>query len=33
MAGGQEAPVYEFSLDRHGPADHWARSIDRFVDR
>jgi hypothetical protein len=23
---------YEFSLERHIPADHWLRSIDRFVD-
>jgi transposase len=28
----QEALFYEFSLERHVPADHWVRSIDRFVD-
>jgi transposase len=28
----QEALFYEFSLDRHVPADHLLRSIDRFVD-
>lgn len=28
----QEALFYEFSLDRHVPADHWVRAIDRFVD-
>ena len=28
----QEAPFYEFSLERHVPADHLLRSIDRFVD-
>jgi hypothetical protein len=27
----QEALFYEFSLERHVPADHWVRSIDRFV--
>src|SRR3954449_13475620 len=29
---GQEALFYEFSLERHVPADHMLRSIDRFVD-
>jgi len=29
---GQEALFYEFSLERHVPADHLLRSIDRFVD-
>ena len=29
----QEALFYEFSLERHVPADHWVRAIDRFVDR
>jgi len=28
----QEALFYEFSLERHVPADHLPRSIDRFVD-
>jgi len=28
----QEALFYEFSLERHLPADHLLRSIDRFVD-
>jgi len=28
----QAALFYEFSLDRHIPADHLLRSIDRFVD-
>jgi transposase len=28
----QEALFYEFSLERHVPADHWARAVDRFVD-
>ena len=28
----QEALFYEFSLERHVPADHLWRSIDRFVD-
>ncbi|MBN9467268.1 MAG: IS5/IS1182 family transposase, partial [Bosea sp.] len=28
----QEALFYEFSLERHIPADHWVRTIDRFVD-
>ena len=28
----QEALFYEFSLERHVPADHLLRSIDRFVD-
>src|SRR5213596_395915 len=28
----QAALFYEFSLDRHVPADHMLRSIDRFVD-
>lgn len=36
MMGGrqvaQEALFYEFSLERHVPADHWVRAIDRFVD-
>ena len=27
-----EALFYELSLERHVPADHWVRSIDRFVD-
>jgi VIT1/CCC1 family predicted Fe2+/Mn2+ transporter len=27
-----EALFYEFSLERHVPADHWVRAIDRFVD-
>jgi hypothetical protein len=28
----QPALFYEFSLERHVPADHLLRSIDRFVD-
>ncbi|TCR68183.1 IS1182 family transposase [Bosea sp. BK604] len=28
----QEALFYEFSLERHVPAGHWVRAIDRFVD-
>ncbi|KRE11586.1 transposase [Bosea sp. Root483D1] len=28
----QAALFYEFSLERHVPADHWVRAIDRFVD-
>lgn len=28
----QEALFYEFNLDRHVPADHLLRAIDRFVD-
>jgi hypothetical protein len=28
----QAAFFYEFSLERHIPADHLLRSIDRFVD-
>ena len=28
----QAALFYEFSLDRHVPADHMLRAIDRFVD-
>ncbi len=28
----QEALFYEFSLERHVPADHLLRAIDRFVD-
>jgi hypothetical protein len=28
----QRALFYEFSLERHLPADHLLRSIDRFVD-
>ncbi|MCP4735084.1 MAG: IS5/IS1182 family transposase, partial [Bosea sp.] len=28
----QEALFYEFSLERHVPADHWVRGIDRFID-
>ena len=28
----QEALFYGFSLERHVPADHLLRSIDRFVD-
>jgi transposase len=27
-----EQAAYEFSLDRHVPADHLLRSIDRFVE-
>src|SRR6202171_4483825 len=30
--GGQDALFYEFSLERHVPAEHLLRSIDRFVD-
>ena len=29
---GQEALFYEFSLERHVPAEHLLRSVDRFVD-
>ena len=29
---GQEALFYEFSLERHVPAEHLLRSIDRFVE-
>jgi transposase len=29
---GQEALFYEFSLERHVPAEHLLRLIDRFVD-
>ena len=36
MMGHQQVELaalfYEFSLERHIPADHWLRSIDRFVD-
>src|SRR5215475_10252296 len=28
----QAALFYEFSLEKHIPADHWLRSIDRFID-
>ena len=28
----QAALFYEFSLERHIPADHWLRSIDRFIE-
>jgi hypothetical protein len=28
----QEALFYSFNLERHVPADHLRRSIDRFVD-
>lgn len=28
----QEELFYEFSLERHVPADHWVRGIDRFID-
>jgi hypothetical protein len=28
---GQDALFYEFSLERHVPAEHLLRSIDRFV--
>jgi hypothetical protein len=28
----QEPPFYAFSLERHVPANHLLRSIDRFVD-
>ena len=27
-----QALFYEFSLERHVPADHWVRALDRFVD-
>src|SRR5262249_51657606 len=30
--GGQGALFYDFSLERHVPADHMLRAIDRFVD-
>jgi hypothetical protein len=30
--GVQEAVFYEFSLERHVPAGHLVRPIDRFVD-
>ena len=30
--GQQEALFYAFSLERHVPADHLLRAIDRFVD-
>src|SRR6202790_3894378 len=30
--GGQDARFYEFSLERHVPAEHLLRSIDRFVE-
>jgi hypothetical protein len=33
MQVDQAALFYEFSLDRHIPADHLLRSIDRFVCR
>jgi transposase len=29
---GQSALFYEFSLEKHMPADHMPRAIDRFVD-
>jgi transposase len=29
---GQEALFYKFSLERHVPAEHLLRSIDRFVE-
>src|SRR5258708_34268385 len=29
---GQDALFYEFSLERHVPAEHLLRSIDRFVE-
>ena len=29
---GQDALFYEFSLERHVPAEHLLRSIDQFVD-
>ena len=29
---GQESLFYGFSIERHVPADHLLRSIDRFVD-
>ncbi|RZL28049.1 MAG: IS5/IS1182 family transposase, partial [Sphingomonas sp.] len=28
----QESLFYSFSLERHVPADHMLRSVDRFVD-
>jgi transposase len=28
----QEALLYSFNIERHVPADHLLRSIDRFVD-
>ena len=28
----QEAPFYEFSLERHVPADHLLRAINRVID-
>lgn len=28
----QDALFYEFSLERHVPADHWVRGIDRSID-
>lgn len=30
---GQDALFYEFSLERHMPADHLLRKIDRFGDK
>jgi transposase len=30
--GDQGALFYKFALDRHVPADHMLRAIDRFVD-
>lgn len=30
--GVQEALFYKLSLERHGPAGHLVRTIDRFVD-
>lgn len=32
LQAGQEALFYKFSLERHVPADHLLRSINRFVD-
>ena len=32
QCGAQAALFYEFDLDRHVPADHVLRQIDRFVD-
>jgi hypothetical protein len=29
----QQALFYSFNMERHVPADHLLRSIDRFVDR
>ena len=29
---GQGALFYEFSLERHVPAEHMLRAIDRFID-